>query len=78
MLGFLIESCMRCLYVLEINTLLVASFTNIFAHYVGCLFDLFMVSFAMQKPLVYFCFYFYYSRRGIQKDIAAICAYVFL
>ena len=42
----LILSCMSCLYILEINTLSVASFANIFSHPEGCLFVLFMVSFA--------------------------------
>ena len=40
---------MSCLYILEIKPLLVASFANIFSQFVGCLFVLFMVSFAMQK-----------------------------
>ena len=44
-------SCMSCLYILEINPLSVASFANIFSHSVGCLFVLFMVSFAVQKLL---------------------------
>ena len=44
-------SCVRCLYILEINPLLVASFVNIFSQSVGCLFALFMVSFAGQKFL---------------------------
>ena len=43
---FLILSCLSCLYILEINPLLVASFANIFSHSVGCLFILLMVSFA--------------------------------
>ena len=47
----LIVSCMRCLYILEINPLLIASFVNIFSPSVGCLFALFMVSFAVQKLL---------------------------
>ena len=42
---------MSCLYILEINPLSVASFANIFSHSEGCLFILFMVSFAMQKLL---------------------------
>ena len=42
---------MSCLYILEINPLSVTSFANIFSHPVGCLFVLFMVSFAMQKLL---------------------------
>ena len=47
----LIVSCMSCLYILEINPLLVASFANIFSHSEGYLFILFMVYFAMQKFL---------------------------
>ena len=46
---FLLLSCTRCLYILEIKPLLVASFANIFSHSVGCLLILFMVSFAVQK-----------------------------
>ena len=48
---FLILSYMSYLYILEINPLSVASFANIFSHSEGCLFILFMVSFAMQKLL---------------------------
>uniref|UniRef100_A0A8W4FPN2 Uncharacterized protein n=1 Tax=Sus scrofa TaxID=9823 RepID=A0A8W4FPN2_PIG len=48
---FLVWSCRRCLYILEINPLSVPSFANIFSHSVGCLFILFRVSFAMQKLL---------------------------
>jgi len=32
------HSCLRCLYILEINPLLVTLFANIFSHSVGCLF----------------------------------------
>ena len=42
---------MGCLYILEINPRSVTLFTNIFSHSVGCLFILFMVSFAVQKIL---------------------------
>ena len=49
--AFLILSCMRHLYILEINPLSVASFANIFSHSEGCLFVLLMVSFAVQKSL---------------------------
>ena len=42
---------MNYLYILEINPLLVPSFANIFSHSEGCLFVLFMVSFAVQKLL---------------------------
>ena len=48
---FLTLSCMSCLYILEINSLSVASLANIFSHSEGCLFILFMVSFAVQKLL---------------------------
>ena len=48
---FLVLSCMSCLYTLEINSLSVVSFAIIFSHSVGCLFTLFIVSFAVQKLL---------------------------
>ena len=48
---FLILSSMSCLYILEINRLSFFSFANIFSHSEGCLFVLFMVSFALQKLL---------------------------
>ena len=48
---FLLLSCMSCLYILEIKLLSVTSLANIFSHSVGCLFVLFMVSFAVQKLL---------------------------
>ena len=40
-----------CLYILDINSLIIASFANIFSHFVSCLFIWFMVSFALQKLL---------------------------
>ena len=48
---FLVLSCMSCLYILEINPLSVFSFAIIFSHSEGCLFTLFVVSFAVQKLL---------------------------
>ena len=48
---FLILSCMSCLYILEINSLSVASLANIFSHSEGYLFVLFMVSFDVLKLL---------------------------
>ena len=48
---FWILSCMSYLYILEINALSVALFANIFSHSEGCVFILFMVSFAVQKLL---------------------------
>ena len=50
-LVFLVLSCMSCLYILEINSLSVVSFAIIFSHSEGCLFTLFIVSFAVQKLL---------------------------
>ena len=38
---------MSPLHILEVKTLLVASFANIFSQFIGCLFTLFMV--AIQK-----------------------------
>ena len=40
---------MSCLYILEIEPLLVASFANIFSQSLDCLFVLFLVSFAVQE-----------------------------
>ena len=48
---FLMYSCINCLYILEINPLLLPSFANIFSHSVGCLFILLVTSFAVQKLL---------------------------
>ena len=49
---FLMWSCTSCLYILVINPLSVASFATIFSHSQGCLFILFMLSFAVQKVLI--------------------------
>ena len=51
LLVFLVLSCMSCLYILEINYLSVVSFAIIFSHSEGCLFTLFVVSFAVQNLL---------------------------
>ena len=48
---FLVLSCMSCLYMVEINPLSVVSFAIIFSHSEGCLFTLFIVSFAVQEHL---------------------------
>ena len=48
---FLVLSCISCLYVLEINPLLVVSFAIIFSHSEDCPFTLLIVSFAVQKLL---------------------------
>ena len=70
----LILSCMSCLYILEINSLLVALIANIFSHSIGCLFVLFMVPFAVQKLLSllrsHLCIFVFISI--IAKKIAVI------
>ena len=48
---FLELSCRSCLYILEINSLSVASFAITFSHSEGCLFTLLTVSFVVQKLL---------------------------
>ena len=67
-----ILSSISCLYILEINPLSVVSFANIFSHSEGCLFVLFMVSFALQKLLSPVCFYFCFSRKWVKKDLAVV------
>ena len=82
-------SCMSCLYILEINPLSVVS-RAYFLPFWGLSFHL-AYSFLChakafkfnQVPLVYFCFYFHYSRSWVIKDLALIyvikcSAYVFL
>ena len=49
--GFLLLSCMSCLYILEIKPLLVAWFANIFSYSKDCIFILFIVFFAVKKIL---------------------------
>ena len=77
--AILVSSCMNYLYILVINTLLVALFANIFSHSVGLLFVLFMFSFAVQKLLslirsclFIFVFIFITLEGGSKKDIAII------
>ena len=48
---FSILSYISCLYILEINSLLVVSLAIIFSHSEGCLFTLLIVSFAVQMLL---------------------------
>ena len=48
---FLVLSCMSCLYILEINPLLVDSFAIIFSHSECCLFILPIISISVQKLL---------------------------
>ena len=84
---FLMLSCMGCLYMLGINPLLAISFANMISRLYFCfVHDFLCCAKAFEfnyVPFVYFCFCFYYSRRHIQKNIAAIyvkecSAYIFL
>ena len=51
LIGSFIFLELSCLYILEINSLSVASFAIIFSHSEGCLFTLLIVSFIVQKLL---------------------------
>ena len=51
LLIFLELSCRSCLYIFEINSLSVGSFSIIFSYPEGCLFTLLTVSFVVQKLL---------------------------
>ena len=69
---------MNCLYLLEINPLSVVSYAiDFFSHYEHCLFTLFIVSFAVEKPLslimshLIICF-FLYCRRWVIEELAVI------
>ena len=76
---FVVLSCMSCLYILEINPLSVVSFAIIIFHSEWLSFHL-AYSFLCctkaftfnQVPLVYYCFYFHYSRRWVIEDLALI------
>ena len=47
LLLFVMLSCMSSLYILEIKSLSVASFANIFFHYIGCLFGFYCLWFSL-------------------------------
>ena len=75
---FLLLSCMSCLYILEIDPLSVVSFAIVFSHsevsfHLAYSFLCCAKAFTFnQIPLVYFCFYFCYSRRWVIEDLALI------
>ena len=50
---FLELSCRSCLYIFGINPLSVSSFVIIFSHSEGCLFTFLIVSFVVQKLLIF-------------------------
>ena len=64
---FLLLNCTSCLYILEIKSLLVTSFANIFSHSIGCHFISLIVSLLtslVRSPLFLFaCFFFFYIGR---------------
>ena len=72
---------MSRLYILEINPFLVVSFASIFSYSVGCLFILFMVSFAVQK-LFFLIFILISLEDGSKKTLLCLVkeysAYIFL
>ena len=75
---------MSCLYILEINPLLAASFANIFSQSVGCLFILFIVSFDEQtllglsrSQLFIFAFFSIILGNGLKKKLLRFMYRVF-
>ena len=61
---FFLISSWSYLYILEVNSSLVALLANMFSHSVGCLFILFMVSFAVQKCLIRSCLFLFLLSGG--------------
>ena len=81
---FFTWSCISFLYILEINPLLVATFENIFSLTTRYLFDLLIVSFAVQKllslirsHLLIFAFISFALRDSSKKKIATIYVRMF-
>ena len=69
LLVFLLLSCVSSLHILEVRLLSAVSFEIIFSHSVSCLFDFFMVSFAVQQlvSLIRSCLFFKGYIHGIWK-----------
>ena len=86
--AFLILSCISCLYILEMNPLSVVSLGIIFYYSEGCLFTLFVASFAVQKLLnlirshlfifVFISIILGGGHRGSYYDLCHTVFYVFL
>ena len=71
--AFLVLSCISNLYILEINSLSVVQFAINFSHSEGCLFNLLIVSFVVQKLLslirsYLFIFVFIFGTGGINDS----------
>ena len=69
---------MSCLYILEIKSLLVTSFANIFSHSIGCHFISLIVSLLtslVRSPLFLFaCFFFFlYWETDLTKHWYDLC-----
>uniref|UniRef100_A0A8D0I3F3 Uncharacterized protein n=1 Tax=Sus scrofa TaxID=9823 RepID=A0A8D0I3F3_PIG len=83
LLSCLLALMLSCLYILEINPLSVASFANTFSQSIGCLFILFMVSFAVQKLLSLIRFHLFIfafvpiTLGDTSKKILSLCQRVF-
>ena len=79
---FLALSYVSCLYILEINPLsvsfaIILAFRGLSLHLAysfHCCAKAFKLK---QVPLVYFCFYFHYSRRWVIEDLALVYDRVF-
>ena len=86
LIGFLLllMSCMSCLYTLEIKSLFVSSFANIFSQCIGYLFILSTVFFAVQKlislmrPICLFLFLFLLPwETDLRKYLYDLCQRMF-
>ena len=79
---FLIFTCMSCLYILEINSLSVATFAYIFTYSVCCLFTL-LVSFVVQnllnlnRPCLFLLLFSLLSERASKRSLCDLCWRVF-
>jgi len=72
---FLILSCMSCLYILNIKTLLIILFANVFSHSVHFVDNFPCCAKAFKFKwisFIYFCFGFLCLWRQVQKNIATL------
>ena len=84
LIGSFVFLLLSCLYILEINPLSVVSVSIIFSHSEGCLFTLFIVSFALQKllsvirsHLFIFVFISFSLGGGSKRMLCHLCQRVF-
>ena len=71
---------MSCLYILEINPLLITSFSNIFSHAVGCLFGFFCCCFVFVFVFVFVLIFFIFLMLFLFAYILFmyVCMYIWL